>query len=117
MTFPSDERFASAQPPSRHARFPAKDERNEGSLSVFPASRGDVSPPTPAPAKHDQRVYVTEAPRIRDLDHSSRFKSETRGETSDGGTPGKNGESDVSRTIASDANSCDMPVRRPLRPW
>ena len=115
MSLPFGEGFASAQPPSRHARFLVKDEPNEGSLPVFPASRGDVS--TPAPAKHDQRVYVTEAPRIRDLDHSSRFKSETHGETSDGGTPGKNGESDVSRTMASDANSCDMPVRRPLRPW
>lgn len=64
----------------------------------------------------DQRVYVTEGPQIHDLDHSSGFKSETRGEMSGGGFPRKD-ESDFSRTTDSDAHSSDMHVRRPLRPW
>lgn len=117
LSFPPNEAFVSAQSSSRHAHSLAKDEPNEVSppFSV-PTSRpnGDVSPVS---MNHDQRVYVTEAPRIHDLDHSSRFKSETHGETSEGGTPGKNGESDVSRTMDSDVNSSDMSVRRPLRPW
>lgn len=65
---------------------------------------------------HDQHVDLTEGPRIYDLDHSSRFKSEISGETSDGGFPGKN-ESDFSQNTDSDARRSDMPVRRPLRPW
>ena len=98
---------------------------NEGFVSRGPSSgpplflarsRGDLSHSAPAFANHDQHVYVTEGPQIHDLDHSSRFKSETRGEISDGGSPGKN-ESDFPRTADSDARSGDMPVRRPLRPW
>jgi len=77
---------------------------------------GDVSPSAPAFSNRDQRVYVTERPQIHDLDHSSRFTSETLGETSDGGLPG-NGESDFFRATDSDAHSSDVPVRRPLRPW
>jgi len=92
-----------------------KDEPNE--VSLLTSRHGDVSPPTPASVNRDQRAHVTEAPRIHDLDHSSRFKSETHGEISDRSTPGKNGESDVSRTMDSDVNSRDMSVRRPLRPW
>ena len=114
-SFLSTEAFVPVQPSSRRAHSLVKDEPNEVYL---PTSRhGDVSPPVPASANRDQRVYVTEAPRIHDLDHSSRFKSETHGEISDRGTPGKNGESDVSRTMDSDVNSRDMSVRRPLRPW
>ena len=94
-----------AQPSSRHARLLVKGEPNE------------ESPPAPTPSSHGQRVYVTEAPRIQDLDHFSRFKSETYGEMTDGGRLGKNGESDFSRTMDSDVNSRDMSVRRPLRPW
>ena len=106
------------QPSSRRAHFFVKDEPDEESLPFPPStSRGDVSPPASATLSHDQRVYVTEAPQIHGLDHYSRFKSETRGEMSDGGTPGKNDESDVSRTMDSDVNSRDMSVRRPLRPW
>ena len=62
---------------------------------------------------HDQRVYVTEE---HDLNHPSTFKSETRGEISDGGLAGKN-ESDFSQATDSDARNSDMSVRRPLRPW
>lgn len=94
------------QSSSRRAHLLVKEEPNEEGLP-------DVSP---APVGHGQRVYVTEA-QIRDLDHSPTFKSETHGEISDGGTPGKNGESDVSRTMDSDVNTRDMSVRRPLRPW
>lgn len=111
----TNEAFVPVQPSLRHAHFLAKEGPNKESppFSVS-TSRGDVSSPA---LSHDQRVYVTEAPQIPDLDHSSRFKSETYGEISDGGTPGKNDESDVSRTIDSDVNSRDMSVRRPLRPW
>jgi hypothetical protein len=107
------------QSSSRRAHSLVKDEPNEESLPFSaPALRHrHASPSAPAFVNHDQRVYVTEAPRIHDLDHSSRFKSETHGEISDEGTPGKNGESDVSRSMDSDVNSRDMSVRRPLRPW
>ena len=95
-----------------------KGEPNEESppFSVH-ASRGDAPPSTPASVNHDQRMYVTEAPQIHDLDHSSGFKSETPGEISDGGVPRRNGESDFSRAMDSDVNSSDMSMRRPLRPW
>jgi len=82
-----------------------------------PTSHGDVYSPAPASVNHNQRVYVTEAPRIHDLDHSSRFKSETTGKMPDEGTPGRNGESDFSPAMDSDVNSRDVSVRRPLRPW
>jgi len=108
--FPSNEALVSVQPSSRRPHFLVKGEPDE-------ASRGDVPPPTPAFVGHDQRVYVTEAPQIHGLDHSSRFKSETCGEMSDRGKPRKRDESDFSRTADSDVNSLDMPVRRPLRPW
>lgn len=119
LSFPPNKAFVSAQPSSRRAHSLVKDEPNEVSLpfSVPTSRHRDVSPPAPPSANHDQRVYVTEVPRIHDLDHSSRFKSETHGEISDRGTPGRNGESDVSRTMDSDVNSRDMSVRRPLRPW
>jgi len=80
-------------------------------------SRGDVYSPAPASVNHNQRVYVTEVPQIHDLDHSSRFKSETPGKMSDEGTPGRNSESDFPRVMDSDVNSRDVSVRRPLRPW
>ena len=115
LSFPSNEAFVPVQPSSQRAHSLVKGEPNEVSLPTL--RHGDVSLTAPVSVNHDQRVYVTEAPRIRDLDHSSRFKSETYGEISDRGTPGKNGESDVSRTMDSDVNSRDMSVRRPLRPW
>jgi hypothetical protein len=83
---------------------------------LFPP-RGDISPSAPAFVSHDQRVYVTEGPQIHDLDHSSRFKSETPGEMSGGGTLRKNNESDFARTADSDVHSSDTPVHKPLRPW
>ena len=103
------------QPSSRRACVLVKGEPNEESLSV-PTSHGDVS--APAPANHDHRVDVTEAPQIHNMDRSSKFKSETHGETTDGGTLRQNGESNFSWTMDSDiVNGHDMSVRRPLRPW
>jgi len=110
--------MASVQPSLRRSHLFVKGEPGEESPPFSaPPSLGDVSPRTPASVSHDQRVYVTEAPQIHDLDHSSRSKSETHGEISDGGTPRKNDQSDFSRTMDSDVNSRDMSVRRPLRPW
>ena len=118
LSFPSDGDLVSVGPSSRRTHLLMKEEPNEGSPPfLVPPSHGDISPPAPAPVNRDQSVYVTEAPQIHDLDHSSRFKSETYEEVSDGGTSGKNGESDVFRTMDSDVNSRDMSVRRPLRPW
>jgi len=95
-----------------------KDESNEEYLHFsVPTSCGDIPPPVPTSVNHDQRAYVTEVPQIHDPHHSSGFKSETHGETSDGGTPRKSRESEFPRTIDSDVNSRDMSMRRPLRPW
>ena len=117
LSFPSSEALVPAQPSSRRARLLVKGEPDEESPPFFPTSRGDVSLPAPASLDRGRGVYVTEAPRIRDLDHSSRLKSETHGEITGGGTPRQNGESDFSRTMGSDVSSRDMSVHRPLRPW
>lgn len=101
---PPNETFVSSRPSPQFPLFSAS------------LSHGDVSPSAPAHVGHDQRVYVTEVPQIHDLDHSSGFRSETRGEMSGGGLPRKD-ESDFSRTVDSDVHSSNTPVRRPLRPW
>ena len=116
LGFSPNEAFVSAQPLPRRAHSLVKGEPSEEPLSAL-TSRGDVYSPAPASVSHNQRVYVTEAQRIHDLDHSSRFKSETPGKMSDEGTPGRNGESDFFRALDSDVNSRDVSVRRPLRPW
>jgi len=118
LGFSSNETFVSTQASPRHAHPLVKDEpKEERPPFSVPTSRGDVYSPAPASTNHNQHVYVTEAPQIRDLDHSSRFKSETPGKMSGEGTSGRNGESDFSRVMDSDVNSRDVSVRRPLRPW
>ena len=100
---------------SRHVDF-VKSRPNEEFLPLLPP-HGDISHSASAFVHNDQHLYVTDLPQIHDLDHSSRFKSETRGEMSAGVMPRKDNESDFPRTAGSDAHNTDMPVRRPLRPW
>jgi hypothetical protein len=117
LSFPSNEAFVSEKPSSGCAHLLVKGEPTEES-SPFSGHTPyrDVFPP--APVSHDRDVYVTETSQIHDLDHSLRFlKSETHRGMSGGGAPGKNGESDFTRTLGSDVISRDMSVRRPLRPW